>query len=58
MAEESFTDLWEIKTKEEFEVLRLAFEDAKNRPPREHMDVLGMLEEGRRLLKEGHFRGV
>ena len=53
MAEESFYDLWEIKTEEEFEVLRLAFEDAENREPRQRMNVLEMLEEGRRLLDEG-----
>jgi len=52
MAEESFYDLWEIKTEEEFEALRKAFEAAKTREPFEYMDVHAILEEGRRFMRE------
>ncbi|MDR1690602.1 MAG: hypothetical protein LBR42_02000 [Candidatus Methanoplasma sp.] len=55
MAEESFYDDWRITTKEEVEILLKAFDDADKRAPEEHMDVLKMLEDGRRLLKEGYF---
>ena len=55
MAEESFYDVWEVRTKEEFDALRKAFKDAEARGPEEHMDVQAMLKEGARLLEEGFF---
>ncbi|MCL2149289.1 MAG: hypothetical protein FWH47_08145 [Methanomassiliicoccaceae archaeon] len=56
MAEESFYDLWEITTQEEVDILLRAFEKAEKREPEEPIDVIGMIEEGKRLLGEGFLR--
>jgi len=54
MALDSFTDRWEITTREEVEILLRAFEEAEKRGPyKPTMNVIEILEHGRRLLEEG-----
>jgi hypothetical protein len=58
MATSSFHTILRVRTREQAEILKRAFEEADKREPEPRSDVMERIAEGKRLLEEGFFDGL